>query len=240
MLSNQRSQRSFAGILRPGFLSAGQAARAVGQFLRLHLPDWVMIQQYNPQKPENALTAPLCRFLESRCRKEQTLFAFFHQDPQPTRHVVDIAVYPAEEEGLYVASQMYTLADPFYALETKRLPTPGGRGREREYVIGNESIQCGGIERFKENLHGDRLLYAGMIAYVQEDRSPSWVEHVNQWIADLAIHPPTNADSTWSQNDLLRQETTVTPLVRECSSTHHRARGDPLHLWHFWLYLTAP
>lgn len=161
---------------------------------------------------------------------EQTLFIFFHEFPQPARRSVDLSVH------LYVADQI--LEDPFYLLEAKRLPTPG-TGREREYVVGDGSKQSGGIERFKENLHGDGLLYAGMIAYIQKDRKPSWLENVNQWITDLTTHPPTNARSTWSQNDVLRQETTATPIVREFPSKHHRAHGGPLQLRHFWLYLTA-
>ena len=238
MISNRPPQQSFAGRLRPGYLNAGQAARAGEQFLRLHLPDWVNNQQRNLRKPEDRLTGSLCRFLRSRCRKAQTLFDFYPEFPQATRRRVDLGVHAAEEEGLYVANQMYGLDDAFYTLEAKRLPTPGGMRREREYVVGDECKQSGGIERFKENLHGDRLLYSGMIAYIQENREPSWLENVNQWIMDLITHPPTTAHSTWSQDDLLRQETTETPTVRECSSTHHRACGDPLQLWHFWLYLT--
>ena len=238
MLSEQSPQHVFAGMLQPGYFSEGQAARAVEQFLRSHLPDWVNSQQRNLQKPENILTGSLCRFLCSRCRKVPTLFDFFHKFPQPARRRVDIGVHAAEEEGLYVANQMYGLDDAFYTLEAKRLPTPG-TGREHEYVVGNGSKQSGGIERFKENLHGDRLDYSGMVAYIQEDREPSWLENVNQWILDLATHPPTNARSTWSQNDLLRQETTATPRVREFSSNHHRAHGSPIQLWHFWLYLVA-
>lgn len=158
-------------MLRPGYLSAGQAARAVEQFLRSHLPDWVDGQQRNPQKPENRLTGSLCRFLRSRCRKVPTLVDFFPEFPQPDRRRVDLGVHAAEEEGLYVANQMYGLDDVFYTLEAKRLPTPG-TGREREYVVGHGSKQSGGIERFKENLHGDRMLYSGIIAYIQEDREP--------------------------------------------------------------------
>lgn len=228
MLSEQSPQQPSFGMLRPGCLSGGQAARAVEQFLRLHLPDWVAGQQRHPQRSENPLTVNLCLFLCSRCRQEPTLFQFFHQSPQAGRHIVDIGVYPFEE-GISVANQMYRLDDVFYTLEAKRLPTPG-TGREREYVVGNGAKQSGGIERFKENLHGDRLLYSGMIAYIQEDRKPSWLANINQWLADLATHPPTNAHATWGQNDLLRQETTATPRVREFSSHHHRAHGSPIQL----------
>ena len=239
MISNQPPQQSFTGRLGPGYLNAGQAARAVEEFLRSHLPAWVSGQQRNLRKPENWLTGSLCRFLHSRCRKAQTLFDFYPKFPQATRRRVDLGVHAAEEEGLYVANQMYGLDDAFYTLEAKRLPTPGGKGREREYVIGDKFKQSGGIEHFKENLHGDCLLYSGMIAYIEENRDPSWLENVNQWITDLVTHPPTTAHSTWGQNDLLRQETTDTPIVRECSSTHTRAYGAPLQLWHFWLNLTA-
>ncbi len=225
-------------MLRPGYLSEGQAARAVEQFLRLHVPDWVKGQQRNPQQPENALTGSLCRFLGSRCRKAQTLFDFFPEFPQTASRRVDLGVHAAEEEGLYVANQTYGLDDAFYTLEAKRLPTLGS-GREREYVIGNGSKRSGGIERFKENLHGDGLLYSGMIAYVQRDREPSWLENVNQWILELAVSSPANARSAWGGNDLLRPETAATPMVREFSSRHPRAHGSPIQLWHFWLYLTA-
>jgi len=239
MFSEQSPQQPSFGMLRPGYLSAGQAARAVEQFLRSHLPDWVNGQQRNTQRPENTLTVSLCRFLRSRCRKAPTLFDFFPEFPQTDRRRVDLGVHAAEEEGLYVANQMYGLDDVFYTLEAKRLPTPDRR-REREYVVGNGAKQSGGIERFKENLHGDSLLYSGMIAYIQEDRKPSWLANINQWIADLATHPPTNGHATWGQNDLLRQETTATPRVREFSSHHHRAHGSPIQLWHFWLYFIAP
>jgi len=239
MLSEQSPQHPFAGMLRPGYLSAGQAARAVEQFLHSHLPDWVNVQQRNPQRSENTLTGSLCRFLGSRCRKAQTLFAFFPEFPQTASRRVDLGVHATEEDGLYVANQMYGLDDAFYTLEAKRLPTPGGTGREREYVIGDGSKQSGGIERFKENLHGNDLLYSGMIAYIQEDRKPSWLANVNQWISDLTAYPPPNAHATWSQHDLLREEATVVPILREFSSHHHRAYGSPIQLWHFWLDLAA-
>jgi hypothetical protein len=239
MLSDQALRRSFTGEVPHGYIHEGHAAKAVERFLRDHLPDWVSDQQRNLQIPENILTGNLCRFLRSRCRKMETLFDFYPEFPQAPKRRVDLGVHPAQEEGLYVANQMYGLNDAFYALEAKCLPTPGGRRRKREYVIGDGVKQCGGIERFKENLHGNGLLYSGMIAYIQKNKASSWFDNINQWVTDLIMHPPPNALSTWSHNDLLRQETTVTPLVRELSSLHQRGRGDPLHLWHFWLDLTA-
>jgi hypothetical protein len=221
-----------------GYLTPGQAAKTVEKFLRSNLPDWVMLQKHNPQEAEKGLTEYLCNFLQIRCRDRGELFNFFHESPQTAKRVVDMGIYPGKEEGLYVADKTYPLNKPFYVLEAKRLPAPRSN-REREYVVGNASKRGGGIERFKENPHGDGLQHAGIIAYIQGDRQPSWLEKVNQWIMDLVTHPPTTAHSTWSQNDLLRQETTDTPIVRECSSTHTRAYGDALHLWHFWLYLTA-
>ena len=122
---------------------------------------------------------------------------------------------------------MYGLDDAFYTLEAKRLPTPG-TGRDREYVIGDGPTQSGGIERFKENLHGNGLRFSGMIAYMQRGRKTSWLENINQWILDLVTSPPSNARSMWSENDLLRSETATAPIVQELSSTHHRAQGSPI------------
>ena len=152
-----------------------------------------------------------------------------------------MGIYPGKEEGLYVADQTYPLNKSLSMCSKQSVCLLlAYTTREREYVVGNASKQGGGIERFKENLHGDGLHQCwDNIAYIQEDRQPSWLENVNQWITDLVTHPPTTAHSTWSQNDLLRQETTDTPIVRECSSTHTRAYGVPLQLWHFWLCLTA-
>lgn len=53
-------------------------------------------------------------------------------------------------------------------IECKRLPTPGGKDREREYVSGFHAngSPTGGIQRFKLGLHGGQVHDAAMIGYV--------------------------------------------------------------------------
>ena len=59
MLSEQPPQSPFSGMPAARIPLRRKAARAVEQFLRSHLPDWVMGQQQNSLEAENTLTVAL-------------------------------------------------------------------------------------------------------------------------------------------------------------------------------------
>lgn len=115
-----------------------------------------------------------------------------------------------------------------YCIEAKRLPTDKFLGaREKEYVIGN----YGGIQRFKENLHGmnrtgNLLERNGMVGYVQQNDFAHWYQKINKWITD---------EPTWSNTETLQKVSFGT--IAKLESTHTRISNDNLKLTHFWINL---
>jgi hypothetical protein len=72
-----------------------------------------------------------------------------------------------------------------------------------------------------------------MIAYVQEQSFPYWLDQVNCWIRDLAAGP----DLAWSDSDMLQllSDNTVAE-IRTLKSVHRRGGGlDECELRHLWV-----
>ncbi|MGZ8161882.1 MAG: hypothetical protein ACXWTT_03325 [Methylobacter sp.] len=96
---------------------------------------------------------------------------------------------PAPDIGIYLYQDNIAGDSPKVTVfEGKRLSSHIESKRRREYVFGHEEngklVQSGGIERFKQSIHGRNFKYAGMIGYVQNGTFENWLEKVNTWIVE--------------------------------------------------------
>lgn len=160
---------------------------------------------------------------------------FHHEEKQAKGRRVDISAGLAEDG--FVGTAYYTIDDPFLVFEGKRLPPPGGKTREREYLTGGEA-KTGGIQRFKLGLHGGQLETVVMIGYIQQDSSAQWHDRLNRWIRELA-KKQSGCDEKWELTDLLRKfEVETGRRVASCRSTHSRTGetiSGRIYIYHIWV-----
>ena len=124
------------------------------------------------------------------------------------------------------------------AMEAKRLDSSLPQKREREYVIGHTEngnhVPCGGMERYKKEIHGADLQYkAILIGYMQTDNYQIWKTRINSWITNL-IHDK-NQFPSWikaEQIGKLKQNN----IFASSESNLHR-KNDSIILVHLWINL---
>lgn len=152
----------------------------------------------------------------------------------------DIGVLSIQEK-ITVLDFDYNEYESFFEIECKRLPTPG-QNREKEYVVGHvksdgKLIECGGIERFKKTIHGDKLKYAAIIGYIQKEDANHWFLKVNEWISELVVSTP----HLWKEDDKLIQNQTQIIGLDKFTSKNHRidklGNEYVINLFHFWINL---
>ena len=222
-----------------GRLTHGPQANALVErtleFVRQELPRWRDRSDRKHQTDEELLNAQLCKHLEARARRLQFPVLFHHEERQAVRRRVDISAGPTE--GTFIGSTYHSIDDPFLVFEGKRLPTPGGKTREREYVTGH-SVRSGGIQRFKLGLHGERVEAAALIGYIQNETSADWHDRINQWIQDLTAGLQLR-NETWTSTDLLSPLTSDNTLrTAVCDSHHQRVEScasSGIRLRHLWV-----
>lgn len=127
---------------------------------------------------------------------------------------VDFYFYPAEQGASRKS---------LFSVEAKRLPTPGGQDRAKEYVLG----AGGGIERFKREDHGKGLANCGMLAFVEKQDFPQWYSTINSWITDISI------SESWSVEECLTGLLGNTTWAKSTSTV--KRKSDDLTLFHFWV-----
>ena len=208
------------------------------EFVREELPRWRDRADRKPQTDEELLNAQLCKHLEARARQRQFPVLFHHEERQTARRRVDISAGPVESG--FIGTTYHSIDDPFLVFEGKRLPTPGGRAREREYVTGHEK-QSGGIQRFKLGLHGGKVKTAALIGYIQKETPVVWHARINLWIRDLAAGLQLR-DETWTPAD---QVGTLTcdkaSRTAACDSRHQRVAScasPDIRLRHLWVEMS--
>lgn len=88
----------------------------------------------------------------------------------------------------------------FFQIECKRLPIPDvSRNRsEKEYVIGIVE-NTGGIERFKNEKHGEHLQQSSLIGFIQQGTINDWHSIINEWIK-IEVE---SQNSNWTEEDFL-------------------------------------
>lgn len=116
---------------------------------------------------------------------------------------------------------------PLFIVESKILPSPLPKTREKEYVIGDK--KNGGIERFKIEKHGKGLNECGIVGFVKNDNFDFWKDNINSWINELS-----NNDDFWNKDEriILKERTEIFALLH---SIAHRKEKIDLLLYHFWI-----
>jgi len=116
---------------------------------------------------------------------------------------------------------------PLFIVESKILPAPPPKTREKEYVIGEN--KNGGIERFKIEKHGKGLNKCGIVGFVENERFEFWKDKVNSWINDLSSN-----DDFWNKDEkiIIKEHTKISAFLH---SIAHRKEENDLLLYHFWI-----
>ena len=224
-----------------GSISSGAESKAsitgVFEFITLYLPNFPATLTDGESLNETTITDHLCKFFQRNC--VEFPFYFHHENiEQPgsgQSPTTDMATLSYEEK-LVIGSRSYNKYDAFFSMEAKRLPTPGGKSREKEYVIG-ATHENGAMERYKKGIHGKNLDQAGIIGYIQDKDSSFWFPTVNSWIQDLIISDP----GLWKTDDVLISGSSTSPNLFLAQSTNHRdiagLPNDTIILHHFWIAL---
>lgn len=149
---------------------------------------------------------------------------------------VDIGTITTLEEGIVIGTKTYT-DESFFSLEAKRLGGLGSR-RSKEYLIGRfekkKYINCGGVERFKQGIHGRGLPYGAIIGYVQEHDFTYWYGSINSWIDDL-IQKNLYSPVPWLLKDKLKKDYIRSTTAKFISITSRK--NDCITLFHLWAKL---
>lgn len=206
-------------------------------FIRGELPRWRDRSDRRHESAEERLNAQLCKHLNAAARRSLPVVQFHHEEKQTAGRRVDLSA--GLTQGDFIGTTYHSIDDPFIVIEGKRLPTPGGKAREREYVTGGEE-RSGGIQRFKLGLHGDKLLVAAMVGYIQKGVPSQWRERINGWIAELADSLPLDENWTPTEELVLTHHDKATRVV-SLRSKHSRSAGfgGAIELRHFWVEMVS-
>lgn len=125
-----------------------------------------------------------------------------------------------------------------FVVESKILPTPPPKIREREYVFGDNlkatgaKESNGGIQRFKIEKHGYGLLESGLLGFIEQNTYENWLVTINGWICDLSSKEPG-----WAVNEQLENLVVLTDhSYSKSKSQINTTKGILLH--HFWINLS--
>lgn len=193
-------------------------------------------------KNEKGLTQKLVLLLNFYANKESYPFWFHKEYAEDTEQgdspQVDISTI-TKEESIIIESRVYSYEESFFSLEAKRLDRLGKR-REKEYLIGRSEkkkyVSSGGVERFKQGIHGRKLKYGAIIAYVQIYDFSHWHKKINSWIEAL-IQKKIKSPVKWTQRDKLKKKY-VKLATAKFISVHPRGK-DSITLFHLWTNLSS-
>ena len=201
---------------------------SIFDFVYDQLAKWRDDPARSDESNEEILNSQLCDFLNFESRLAEKPYIFKHEEAQAKGRRVDLSVKPTPESIAILSCSKY---DNITVLEGKRLPTPNGKGRQKEYLCGEEKI-TGGVERFKKNLHGNTVTEAGLIGYIQKGNCRTHRQQINTWIAELAQQHPT-AWSTTEQLSSFNENTQKKTAT--ATSIHQRKTGSSIKLHHIWV-----
>ena len=200
-------------------------------FLERHLEEYPHRESISSISNEKGLTRELCMLLHEHAKKEHFPFVFekeYMENPQKGNSPqVDIGV-------INIDSICYGNRKSFFSIETKRLGKIP-KTRENEYLVGRMEKgtykECGGVERFKNEIHGKGLKYAAIIGYVQVHDFDYWHKTINSRI-DALIAGTITTSAAWDENDKLLEEY-KRPLTAKFISENSRKTGRIIliHLW---------
>jgi hypothetical protein len=222
--------------LRPDLHVASTFRYQLIDFIRGELPKWRDRPDRPIEQAETKLNSQLCLHLNGATR-HSTAWSSVQFIPEPpdtaaANRNIDIAAQPSNAV-IWIEGMKHSEFDPILPIECKRLPTPVGTKRdEREYLF-SQFKSAGGVQRFKAGHHGSKHNLCAMVAYVQDDKIPTWHDKVNGWVNGLA--KATTAG--WSKGDALSldEHDTVSRLAM-LKSYHKRSNELPdVELRHLWI-----
>lgn len=236
MLADSLNHHAQSGTLGKDVHLQSTQLHALLDFIADELPRWRDRNERANQTAETALTSQLCGHLNSAARLSSgwdfLQFRIEEPDEQQKGRKIDLVPSPCAAT-VWIDGRRYTDFDTLLPIECKRLPTPQDTNRDEwEYVI-NRKGTTGGMQRFKAGHHGGNHKLGAMIAYVQEETTTIWYDHITTWITALAgsEHPG------WSDKDLMRIEAESEEIgVNTYSSSHIRENDLPdIELRHIWV-----
>lgn len=198
-------------------------------------------ERFSSISPEKGLTFQLVNLLQRDTYIEPCPF-WFHPGylEEPDRgnsREPDLGVMPKESNTIIVNGKSFPYNRSFFSFEAKILPSPE-TSREREYLIGREIRgkykACGGVERFKKELHGKGLDFSGILGYVKQEDFAYWQLTINSWIDEL-INDPKDHLLKWDDNDKLSKQH-ARPITARYISYNKRSQ-DTITLFHLWVKL---
>lgn len=210
-------------------------------FVERHLIEFSREYSGSAITNEKGLTQELCIFLTTSANRENYPFWFKNDYMEDTERgdspSVDMGVISKKEEGVVIDSKCFSNRETFFSMEAKRLGKIP-KARKREYLIGRiengKYKECGGVERFKKEIHGKGLQYAAMIGYVQEYDFNYWHHSINSWIDEL-ITGKTDTSIKWTGKDKL-STIYIRNTTAKFKSENSREQGT-IFLFHLWVNL---
>ncbi len=229
------SQNNSSGKLTNG-IEIDSSIKSVVEFIEIYFSEFAEKVKGKIDTSEKSLTDKLCKYLNRNASSYP--FYFQHENVENSESgnspQTDIGTLSVSEH-LIVGDRSYGEFDSFFSMEAKRLPTPG-QYREKEYVIGHNK-PCGGIERFKKEIHGKNLRFAAIIGYVQQEDANHWFLKINEWISELIVTSPNE----WNEKEKLvlksKENNRVSKLFSKNLLLTSGEEDSFINLFHFWINL---
>nr|WP_319398831.1 hypothetical protein [uncultured Carboxylicivirga sp.] len=229
------SQNNSSGKLTNG-IEIDSSIKSVVEFIEIYFSEFAEKVKGKIDTSEKSLTDKLCKYLNRNASSYP--FYFQHENVENSESgnspQTDIGTLSVSEH-LIVGDRSYGEFDSFFSMEAKRLPTPG-QYREKEYVIGHNK-PCGGIERFKKEIHGKNLCFAAIIGYVQQEDANHWFLKINEWISELIVTSPNE----WNEKEKLvlksKENNRVSKLFSKNLLLTSGEEDSFINLFHFWINL---
>ena len=214
---------------------------AVVAFVERHLTRFSEEYTGSTIKNEKGLTQHLVLLLNFYANTERYPFWFDREHMENPElgnsPQVDIGTI-AKERSIVIESKAYSNKESFFSLEAKRLGKLEKK-REKEYLIGRfekkKYISSGGVERFKQGIHGGTLKYGAILAYVQIYDFSHWHKQINAWIEEL-IQKQIQSPVSWTCQDKLKKKY-IQSVTAKFISVNSREK-DSVTLFHLWTNLS--
>ncbi|MEG8221718.1 hypothetical protein OSJ57_13940 [Sphingomonas sp. HH69] len=203
---------------------------AILEFIGQQLTVWRDDPKRKKVTAETALTAQLCRFLNGATRKSRLDHINFQTEVPDTvkgNRSLDLAPAPSRCT-IWIGGREYSYYDVLIPIECKRLPTPKSKTRERREYLHTFVKKGGGVQRFREGLHGADHEIGAMIGYVQSRTAVKWFATLNCWIAAFE----RKALGSWSRAEQLHSKLDFPSERRITATSNHPRDGSPIELRH--------
>ena len=207
-------------------------------YVETNLPEFIEENFGKDNFNEDNYTEKLCDILNLNASEKPFWFHWQNIEKQSKGHDAKIDVGVKTKEKIIVGNREFKAKDRYFAFEAKILGVKESY-REQEYLVGKDnkgSIKhCGGVERFKRNIHCQDLTVVGMFGYILKEDSAYWFNMINSWILDFAENAK---DDTifWNESEVMVLNEKHDKFCK-LKSSHHRNENNRFTIYHFWCQL---